>query len=107
MGAIGKWQADGRACSHGCMTLANSSGDIVPVFIKCFFLSFVIHEVILSKVQDVRPDFSRANAVGMIMQCACHLRRIKAEQHPYFAARLRVNHYLLHGNGSKYGKKPA
>ena len=63
--------------------------------------------MILSKVQDVRPDFSRANAVGLIVQCACHLRRIKAEQHPYFAARLRVNHYLLHGNGSKYGKKPA
>ncbi len=44
MGAIGKSHADGKAHFHECVTLFNSSGDIVPVFIESFF--FLIYHII-------------------------------------------------------------
>ena len=42
-GRYWKCHADGKASFHECMVLANSSGDIVPVFIvSFFFLLFTI-----------------------------------------------------------------
>jgi hypothetical protein len=35
------------------MTVSISSTGRSPAFIKSFFLSFIVHKVILSKVQDV------------------------------------------------------
>jgi len=66
-----------------------------PAFIKAFFC-LVIHEVEVSKVQDVRPCLSCTNAVQLESQHVSHLVCIQPEHLSHLATCFSVNHYLLH-----------